>query len=40
VEKEEKKGREEEMVSNLRREQGEQGIKPPHDGSPTYHTLL
>ena len=42
VEKEEKKGREEDMLcwataSSL--EQGEPGIKPPHDGRPTYHTL-
>ena len=43
MEKEEKKEREQAMLwwaaSNLRRGQGEQGIKPPHDRSPTYHTL-
>ena len=43
VEKEEKEEREKAMLwwaaSNLRRGQGEQGIKPPHDRSPTYHTL-
>jgi len=44
VEKEEKEEREQAMLwwaaSNLRRGQGEKGIKPPHDGNPTYHTLL